>query len=365
MARKYVWWQSPERTLRDRRLLLAQMMTLGTADDARWLVSRVPAARACAIPPWACSTAARGSSGAAAWASTRRRLSPPPPAVPVPAMTFLPRLDVLPDRQRALWPALADVPDSCVLYDGTALALRLGHRSSVDFDFFSSEAVDLDGLFELPLLAGAEVLQRAPDTLTVSATVSTTPSATEPVRISFFAGIDIGRVGNPERTADGVLQVASLLDLFATKLKVLLERVAAKDYLDLAAILRSGVPLEEGLGAAAALYENRFPPMDAVKALAYFDEGDAANVDAATRRYLSDQVEGWDFAVTRMGRVAGTLTGVRVRRWSAAYRPPRRCPAARHRSTAPPSAAGALPGSGRGRRRYSGSDAPSGTAAGI
>ena len=44
MARKYVWWQSPERTLRDRRLLLAQMMTLGTADDARWLVSRVPAA---------------------------------------------------------------------------------------------------------------------------------------------------------------------------------------------------------------------------------------------------------------------------------------------------------------------------------
>ena len=44
MARKYVWWQSPERTLQDRRLLLAQMMTLGTAEDVRWLVSRVSAA---------------------------------------------------------------------------------------------------------------------------------------------------------------------------------------------------------------------------------------------------------------------------------------------------------------------------------
>ena len=39
MAKKYVWWQSPKRTLTDGRLLLAQMMTLGTADDVRWLVS--------------------------------------------------------------------------------------------------------------------------------------------------------------------------------------------------------------------------------------------------------------------------------------------------------------------------------------
>ena len=39
MAKKYVWWQPPERALHDGRLLLAQMMTLGTADDVRWLVS--------------------------------------------------------------------------------------------------------------------------------------------------------------------------------------------------------------------------------------------------------------------------------------------------------------------------------------
>lgn len=44
LARKYVWWQPPERTLEDRRLFLAQMMTLGTADDIRWLLSRVSTA---------------------------------------------------------------------------------------------------------------------------------------------------------------------------------------------------------------------------------------------------------------------------------------------------------------------------------
>ena len=42
MARKYVWWQPPEVTLKDRRLLLAQMMNLGTVADLRWLLSRVP-----------------------------------------------------------------------------------------------------------------------------------------------------------------------------------------------------------------------------------------------------------------------------------------------------------------------------------
>ena len=44
MAQKYVWWQSPERTLADGRLLLAQMMTSGTVDDVQWLMAQVSAA---------------------------------------------------------------------------------------------------------------------------------------------------------------------------------------------------------------------------------------------------------------------------------------------------------------------------------
>ena len=142
-------------------------------------------------------------------------------------MTFAPRLESLPEEQRALWPALAGVPRSFVLYGGTAIALRLGHRVSVDFDFFSSEPLDFEDLFALPFVRESEVLQREPATLTVS-----TPgkeSAT-PVKVSFFGGIDIGRVGCPERTDDGVVWVAAMLDLFATKLKVLLQRIAERDF---------------------------------------------------------------------------------------------------------------------------------------
>jgi hypothetical protein len=49
-----------------------------------------------------------------------------------------PSLAVLPQAQRVLWPSLSQVPTGFVLYGGTALALRLGHRQSVDFDFFTS-----------------------------------------------------------------------------------------------------------------------------------------------------------------------------------------------------------------------------------
>ena len=219
-------------------------------------------------------------------------------------MTFKPFANVLPDEQRTLWPALADIPDAFVLYGGTALALRLGHRSSVDFDFFSSDAVDFDQLFRLPFMTRADVLQRAPDTLTVSATPR---GATNPVKVSFFGGIDTGRVGNPHLTEDGVLRVASLLDLFGTKLKVLLQPVAARDYLDLAAILRAGVPLKDGLGAAETLYGPQFPPTEAVKALCYFKEGEATNVDPATQGFLSSQAAAWDFTVTAIVKVADSI----------------------------------------------------------
>lgn len=56
---------------------------------------------------------------------------------------FRPRLDVLPEAQRRLWEELCAVPDEFTLYGGTALALHLGHRQSVDFDFFGSRAIDV------------------------------------------------------------------------------------------------------------------------------------------------------------------------------------------------------------------------------
>jgi len=46
-------------------------------------------------------------------------------------------MSILPLAQQRLWPELRKAADlGFVLYGGTAIALRLGHKISVDFDFF-------------------------------------------------------------------------------------------------------------------------------------------------------------------------------------------------------------------------------------
>jgi len=194
--------------------------------------------------------------------------------------TFLPRMEVLPAAQKALWQRLAPaITLGYTLYGGTAIALQLGHRHSVDFDFFTEKSLDRMLLYKaFDFLPQAQVRQDAPDTLEVEVG---TPGAADLVKISFFGGIDLGRVGEPVLTQDGVLQVASLHDLMAMKLKVLMQRVEVKDYQDIAALLHAGMDLSRGLASAKALWPRQFQPCECLKALVYFNDGD---LDALTMR---------------------------------------------------------------------------------
>jgi hypothetical protein len=195
---------------------------------------------------------------------------------------FSPRLDVLPLAQRAFWDDLGLVPHGFVLYGGTALALRLGHRSSVDFDFFAHDPLDHRALERsIPWLRDSDTLQEEANARTV---LVRRPGGT--VKASLFGNVGFGRVGEPQRTEDGILRVASLLDLAGTKVKVLLQRVEAKDYLDVAALLDAGVSLEQVLGAARALFGPSFNPLVAQKTLAYFEGGDLHSLPAAVKSRL-------------------------------------------------------------------------------
>ncbi|MBI4659446.1 MAG: nucleotidyl transferase AbiEii/AbiGii toxin family protein [Verrucomicrobia bacterium] len=198
-------------------------------------------------------------------------------------VTFLaPRLDILPAPQRALWPELRQLPPSFVLYGGTAIALRLGHRASLDFDFFSSQPFEVAHLMQtVSWLAAGEVLQSQRNTFTVIV------GRSGPVKVSFFGGLSIGRVGLPQTTSDHVIGVASLLDLAATKLAVIQQRAEKRDYLDLAALMKAGVRLADALGAARALYGERFNPMISLKALSYFRDGDLPSLPETTQQDLA------------------------------------------------------------------------------
>lgn len=206
-------------------------------------------------------------------------------------MPFLPNLDRLPAAQRALWPELAATPENFTLYGGTALALRLGHRASLDFDFFSNVSFDPERLAEkTPYLREAEQIQVAPDTLTCRV------NRGGPVLVSFFGGLGLGQVAAHEESSDTRLRVASLLDLAGTKAAVLQKRAEVKDYLDIHAILRHGVDLPTILSAGAVVYGPKFNPLITLKALSYFD--DVPALPANIRTELMHAVEAVD--VTRL-----------------------------------------------------------------
>lgn len=197
-----------------------------------------------------------------------------------------PRMDILPPAQIRLWPELRPAAVlGFALYGGTAIALRLGHRPSVDFDFFSEKPLDRDAIqAEFPFMALSTVLQDRQNTLSVLTPYG--DSERQHVKVSFFGMIGFGRVGEPNHTEDGVLQVASLIDLMATKLKVILQRAEAKDYSDIAALVRAGVSLPVGLAAARALYGLNFQPSESLKAMVYFEDGDLRTLTKGVKHTL-------------------------------------------------------------------------------
>lgn len=137
---------------------------------------------------------------------------------------FSPRLDILPPPQRPLWDELAALPADFALDGGTAIALHLAHRQSIDFDFSANQAFDPTALTSsIPLLASASITQQAPNTL------SAIVDRGGPVRLSFFGLPALPRLAPPHIAPGNGLQVASLLDLAGTKASVVQLRAEARD----------------------------------------------------------------------------------------------------------------------------------------
>jgi hypothetical protein len=203
---------------------------------------------------------------------------------------FSPRVDMLPAAQKRLWPELVDTPDHFTLYGGTAIALHLGHRQSVDFDFFTMLGFEPHSLLKgLPYLGGAVVRKSAANNLTV------TVDRGGPVQLSFFGGLGLGQVA-PAELADGPrLRVAALVDLAGTKAAVVTQRAEVRDYLDIHALLtKAKISLPKMLAAGAIIYGTEFNPLLSLKAISYHDDLALADLPRDVRRALIEAVQATD-----------------------------------------------------------------------
>lgn len=196
--------------------------------------------------------------------------------------TLTPKTDVMPEAQRRLWQTLGDIPDDFVLYGGTGLAIRLGHRESVDFAFFSAEPFEPGGLLDNLSWLGIQTVDRAaPNTLSIT--------ACEKVHISFFGGMAIRTVAEPELAEDNGIIVASLYDLAGTKAKAIYDRAEWRDYFDVASLLQSGrMTLMDIMGYARTIFEPgfEFPVAVVLKALAWFEDGTVPDLPDEIKGYL-------------------------------------------------------------------------------
>ncbi len=205
-------------------------------------------------------------------------------------MSFLnPKLNILPLAQQNIWQLLSEIPDNFVLYGGTAIALRLGHRESVDFDFFTHDKFSPKVLLNaIPFLQKGYIEQSCSSTLTIKLREKQTGDS---VKFSFF-GVELQEIHSPSIIRENNIKVASIVDLFGMKCATIYQRAEAKDYIDIDAIIKSGKDINIGISAARAIYGKQYSPATTQLALRYTKDVQGLNPAIEERlRRVSHEID--------------------------------------------------------------------------
>ena len=172
---------------------------------------------------------------------------------------------------------------------GTACALHLGHRISVDFDFFTPKAFDASQVLKsLKKIGRFKLEEQSKGNLL---------GAFEKIRFSLFTYPY--PVLFPLGTYLGV-PVLDLRDIAAMKIAAIGSRGIKRDFIDLYFMCRSGISLEDGL----SLYQRKFGEsasqrIHLQKSLIYFADAEMGELPRMlvylewkqVKKYFEDQVK--------------------------------------------------------------------------
>ena len=172
--------------------------------------------------------------------------------------------EILNGRQTELLPLMAKFRREYYLVGGTAIALHIGHRRSIDFDLFKQSQLNhkknldriLDGGFPY------QVTRRVEEQMNL---------IVNEVKITFFQyPFHVSAKENFEDT----FRMPSLLTLAAMKAYALGRRSKWKDYVDLYFLLKDHFSLTEIAGTASEIFGELFSEKLFRAQLSYFDDVD-------------------------------------------------------------------------------------------
>ncbi len=171
--------------------------------------------------------------------------------------------DILDENRKNILPLLKNLKSDFYLVGGTALALQLGHRDSIDFDFFTENDFDTEVLFErlqdIFKEYSIKKIQEEKNTLTII--------VDNDIKLSFFTyKYPLVKPIIEEE----FLRLASVEDIACMKLSAIVSRATEKDYVDLYFILQ-----EYELADLLKLTAQKFLSLDEtliVKSLTYFTD---------------------------------------------------------------------------------------------
>ena len=172
--------------------------------------------------------------------------------------------DILSDRQLELLPLMAKFRREYYLVGGTAIALYIGHRRSIDFDLFKlarlNHKKNLDRIYTggYPIMVTRRVEEQM--NLIVNG-----------VKVTFF---QYPFPIQAEDNFENVFRLPSLLTLAAMKAYALGRRSKWKDYVDLYFLLKGHYSLEKVVGRAGEIFGDLFSEKLFRAQLSYFDDVD-------------------------------------------------------------------------------------------
>lgn len=173
------------------------------------------------------------------------------------------KADILDGKRQELLSKFSAFKQDFYLAGGTGLALQIGHRESIDFDFFRSEDFDTNELFDKV----SSIFDRK-DVVRVEQADGTLTVLINDVQVSFFR-YPYPLVDDFEDTES--VRLASLRDIGCMKLSAIISRATTKDYVDLYYLLKHHISLEELLQAM----REKMPDLNenlVLKSLVYFED---------------------------------------------------------------------------------------------